>query len=288
MDWAHGAASLRMPAAVRRHRSVSPRRPPDCRRSGVKAAAITALLLGIATPDVAASVDDLLRAYPNALTGFDGANLVWRDGTRMAVDDGRPDKSLEDQLRNGSILDQLRMSYPADAPIDRAPQQDPGRVRNRAFFDKMYGDCRAGGVAPMLVPIVWLPNTWGHAVRITSINGIDRRLAEVSRELDALPAENKRYLYPPAGTYSCRAVADTGQASMHAWGAAIDINTRFSDYWLWRRGGGDPPPYMNRIPADIVTVFERHGFIWGGRWAHFDTMHFEYRPELLGYRPPNS
>jgi len=22
-------------------------------------------------------------------------------------------------------------------------------------------------------------------------------------------------------------------------------------------------------------------FIWGGRWYHFDTMHFEYRPELL-------
>jgi hypothetical protein len=29
-------------------------------------------------------------------------------------------------------------------------------------------------------------------------------------------------------------------------------------------------------------VFEQHGFIWGGRWAHYDTMHFEYRPELLG------
>ena len=35
------------------------------------------------------------------------------------------------------------------------------------------------------------------------------------------------------------------------------------------------------IPSDVVAVFERHGFIWGGRWAHFDTMHFEYRPELL-------
>jgi hypothetical protein len=32
----------------------------------------------------------------------------------------------------------------------------------------------------------------------------------------------------------------------------------------------------------IVRVFERHGFIWGGRWRHYDTMHFEYRPELIG------
>ncbi|MEJ2663631.1 MAG: M15 family metallopeptidase, partial [Spirochaetia bacterium] len=27
--------------------------------------------------------------------------------------------------------------------------------------------------------------------------------------------------------------------------------------------------------------FEKYGFIWGGKWYHYDTMHFEYRPELL-------
>jgi hypothetical protein len=120
------------------------------------------------------------------------------------------------------------------------------------------------------------------------VNGVDRRLAAASRELDELPAAEKRFLYPLGGTYACRPVADTGQTSMHAWGAAIDINTAFSDYWLWHRNGRDVPDYVNRIPADIVAVFERHGFIWGGRWSHFDTMHFEYRPELIAsYRPPD-
>jgi hypothetical protein len=37
----------------------------------------------------------------------------------------------------------------------------------------------------------------------------------------------------------------------------------------------------NRIPWEIVEVFEKHGFISGGKWYHYDTMHFEYRPELL-------
>jgi len=32
---------------------------------------------------------------------------------------------------------------------------------------------------------------------------------------------------------------------------------------------------------EIVDIFERHGFIWGGKWYHFDTLHFEYRPEIL-------
>jgi hypothetical protein len=40
-------------------------------------------------------------------------------------------------------------------------------------------------------------------------------------------------------------------------------------------------PYRNAIPLEIVRIFEKHGFIWGGAWYHYDTMHFEYRPELL-------
>jgi len=31
----------------------------------------------------------------------------------------------------------------------------------------------------------------------------------------------------------------------------------------------------------ILFLFEKYGFIWGGKWFHYDTMHFEYRPELL-------
>jgi len=248
-----------------------------------RCAAIALALLVASTTGFAASVDDLVRAYPDALARFDGIDLIWRDGTRMKVDDGLPDKSMEEQLRHGSLLDQLRLPYPAGGPLVPAPRQDPGRVRNKAFFDKMYGDCRRDQVTPRLVPVVWLPNTWGHVVRITSVNGVDRQLTAISHELDELPAEDKRYLYPLGGTYNCRHVADTGQTSMHGWGAAIDINTALSDYWLWHRPAGGVPVYVNRIPAEIIAVFERHGFIWGGSWAHFDTMHFEYRPELLGY-----
>ena len=80
----------------------------DSRWSGYVAA--VAMLLGVSTASVAASIDDLIRAYPDALAGVDGANLIWRDGTRMPVGDGRPDKSMEEQLRNGSIRDQLRLA----------------------------------------------------------------------------------------------------------------------------------------------------------------------------------
>ena len=35
------------------------------------------------------------------------------------------------------------------------------------------------------------------------------------------------------------------------------------------------------MPQNLIDIFEKHGFIWGGRWYHYDTMHFEYRPEVL-------
>jgi hypothetical protein len=59
----------------------------------------------------------------------------------------------------------------------------------------------------------------------------------------------------------------------------VDIAVDFSNYWLWEKKGA--PEYKNSIPYEIVAIFEKHGFIWGGKWYHFDTMHFEYRPELL-------
>jgi hypothetical protein len=31
----------------------------------------------------------------------------------------------------------------------------------------------------------------------------------------------------------------------------------------------------------VIRIFEEEGFIWGGKWAMYDTMHFEYHPELL-------
>jgi len=90
-----------------------------------------------------------------------------------------------------------------------------------------------------------------------------------------------KYLVPSAGTYNCRRIAGTDRRSMHAYAAAIDINTAHTDYWMWSKPVDGRYPYRNRIPQAIVDVFERHGFIWGGKWYHYDTMHFEYRPELL-------
>jgi D-alanyl-D-alanine carboxypeptidase len=228
-----------------------------------------------------AAFDSLVAAYPNELAGHDAKTLRWRDGTVMPASDGIEGKTFAELLQHASIIDQFRIPYPRE-PLEKPPaiDADPGRFRNAAFFIKMYGDCQKGEVSPRLSSVSWLPKTWGKSIRITSVNNVDEHLRAVSAEIDALPEKIKRAAYPIAGTYNCRAVADTGQRSPHGYGIAIDLNTASSDYWYWRPHDG-PIVYRNRMPQEIVTIFEKHGFVWGGKWYHFDTMHFEFRPELL-------
>jgi hypothetical protein len=230
-------------------------------------------------PSVA--LDALVAAYPDALIRHDGAFLYWKDGTRMPVGAPEPGKSFDQRLRHPSILDQFYQGYPAGAPV-AAPAKDfdPGRFRNEAFFRKLYGDCRLGEVTAQLTSVPWFPK--GHTVKVTRLHGVAAQLAKVAAEIEKLPEPIKRAAYPIAGTFSCRSVVDTGLASMHAYAAAIDLNQKFSGYWAWHsKAAIREPHYRNRMPIEIVEIFERHGFIWGGRWYHYDTMHFEYRPELL-------
>ena len=159
--------------------------------------------------------------------------------------------------------------------------EDPGRIRYEPLFVKMYGDCRKGEVAKRLKPVAWMPARRGGTVSVTTVNGVNERLAAVVKDLETLPASLTKYLVPSAGTYNCRPIANTNRLSVHAFGAALDINTQFSDYWEWSKGPAGSPKWRNRIPGEIGEVFERHGFIWGAKWFHFDTMHFEYRPEII-------
>jgi len=240
-----------------------------------------AVLAGAAKAETTAErLDRLVRAYPQFLARHDGDHVIWRDGTSMPVSDGIENKPFEDLLRKATILDQLSLNYPPGKSIPPELNVDPGRFRNDAFFKKMYGDCNAGDVTKNLVTVIWLPRSWGKSIQVTRINGVADRLREISAEIDELEPAIKAAAYPIAGVYSCRPVADTGKMSVHGYAAAIDLNLKYSDYWLWA-GKSKAIPYKNRMPQQIVDIFERHGFIWGGKWYHYDTMHFEYRPELL-------
>jgi hypothetical protein len=90
--------------------------------------------------------------------------------------------------------------------------------------------------------------------------------------------------------WNWRSIAETRSRSFHAYGAAIDILPGSfggkETYWLWAaRAKPDwwTVSYDRRFhpPGAVIKAFESCGFIWGGKWVFYDTMHFEYRPEIL-------
>ena len=238
-----------------------------------------------APPSIAADAPPearcLVEAYPEHLCGATATEIVWCDGTRMPwVKRTEKPSDFEKFLDVADLRDQLSQRYPVGAAWQPPPAADfdPGRLRDEAFFRKLYGGS-AAEVERRTRTLSW----FGHRLRVSRVNGVDRRLEAVAAELAHLPEAQAKFFNTTAGAFVWRAIKGTaGRLSMHSFAIAIDVGVKYSDYWRWAKPGPDGrPAWQNRFPAEVVAVFEKHGFIWGGKWDHFDTMHFEYRPELL-------
>ncbi|MDR1430309.1 MAG: M15 family metallopeptidase, partial [Spirochaetaceae bacterium] len=90
--------------------------------------------------------------------------------------------------------------------------------------------------------------------------------------------------------WNWRNVAGGANRSFHSYGIAVDLLMKtqagMETYWQWTAAKGIdwrdvPPDRRQNPPAAVIRAFENQGFIWGGRWSRYDTMHFEYHPELL-------
>lgn len=227
--------------------------------------------------------EKLLKAYPNCIAAIKDNQVVFKDGSALPFDDGVKNKSAMVLLDDADIEDQLYYSYKRGTNV-KQPQkwQDAGRVRNEAFFKKMYGETEAA-VEANLVEITWCPKIIGQKIKVTKVNGVDKALTKISEELDNYP-EYKKYISDIGGTFTWRKISGTNRISTHSFGMTIDINVKQSHYWQWDckcKEENSTLHYRNWIPMKIVEIFEKNGFIWGGKWYHYDTMHFEYRPELL-------
>lgn len=225
-----------------------------------------------------ADLELLKRTYPDVVASVSPDGLTLRDGTRLPYDDGKA-KTPEQALDDADLQDMLAQPYPlGPVTAEPGPGVHPGRVRVTAFFKAAYGHDPAE-VKASLVPVHFL----GTTVQFNSRNGAAKALEAVSVDLEKLLAakpELRRSVLPVSGTFAWRQIAGTQRLSMHSFGAAIDLNAKVNTYWQWYKGN-DPLGLRKAFPVEVVEVFERHGFVWGGKWAEFDIMHFEYRPEMI-------
>jgi hypothetical protein len=115
---------------------------------------------------------------------------------------------------------------------------------------------------------------------------IDRRIREIAAEDEETAAFMDSI--DSIGGYNWREIRGTRRMSYHSWGLAVDIQPKQLNnrtiYWLWEYNHNDdwmlvPPGRRWQPPERVIRAFEHEGFIWGGKWALYDNMHFEFRPE---------
>ncbi len=241
------------------------------------------LCLFWATPALAADLElDLAclnEAYPAFITGTetDAEGRTWlltRNGARLLYDDGKA-KSHAEMLEHADIEDSMSQIYPLEpARPDLAPDEEAGRIRCYPLLNALYGD------KPRSVEhhVVKIPFDAKRSVRlITPAAEAFGRVAQEWHSQATDPALDS--YFNEMGGYYWRKIAGTNRLSAHSFGIAIDLNPSKGPYWRWSKLRRHPQ--QKTYPHAIVALFEKNGFVWGGKWEHFDLMHFEFRPELI-------
>jgi hypothetical protein len=236
----------------------------------------TVLNLGLVT--MLFDAQRFIDSYENVIEKIVQNKVYFISGESLVYDDGKQ-KNKQELLDNPDIEDQLHYNYNQGSSTSNT---DAGRIRNEAFFKAIYGHNQAE-VSKNLKTLNWCPKIVNQKIEFNTKNGANEALKKVSDELDQHP-EWKSYLCNVGGTFNWRNISGTTRLSAHSFGITIDINTAQSNYWQWDctcTNENATLKYRNKIPLALVAIFEKNGFIWGGRWIHYDTMHFEYRPEFF-------
>lgn len=225
----------------------------------------------------------LMMAYPEIISEVERVSngevyVVMNSGNKILYDD-KKQKSYEQKLANADLQDTLEQLYPlSDLTNLMEGNYDPGRIRSYALLKEVYGASRQQ-IEKNLKGV----SINGKICSFNKSNGAAEALERAIKEIIALvKRENKIYsnVFPVNGTYNYRVIAGTDQLSPHAFGIAIDFKSDKRDYWKWAtRELGQQR--INEYPKEVVKIMEDMNFIWGGKWAHFDILHFEYRPEIV-------
>jgi hypothetical protein len=194
-------------------------------------------------------------------------------------------------------------TYPAELPPWKAPTpEEEERIRSQArrrlqrppkrsqhFFDALWRASSREEAWERVKSLRFLGRpVYVHYSSLEELALVEERILSESRT----NAQVRRWMdgLDVLDGWNWRSIADTQSRSFHSYGAALDLLPKsrgnLETYWLWTsRTKSDwwTVPYNRRLhpPDAVIRAFESYGFVWGGKWMYYDTMHFEYRPEIF-------
>ena len=268
------------------------------RSSGWWRGAVAALLVALAGPAVAEGCpprdflavplpagDPVEVALETAYPGLDlrpgAVRLAGRDPARR----GGIIRPAAGRAAGAATLgDQFAYRYPLayDLAPRRTPWVDPGRLRNEAFFRALWFGSEAAARASLGDrglsrrhrdrPVPGDPEALRRRAARPGASGHRRPRAGDGPVLHR-PRRVVQLAARSPGRTGCRSTASAPRSTSTPRSAATGRGPGRSE--------GRVGDYDSAVPPALVPQMERRGFIWGGKWHHYDGMHFEYRPELI-------
>jgi hypothetical protein len=247
----------------------------------------------------------LAAAYPDRISEAAYRNGDWAVSVRGEWFYYAQGRLLPEELRNraGEYDPQPFYTYPAELP----PWKEPGPEEAKRFADsanrrREHPPKRSLHFYDALWRAHNRSESWDRLKTIRFLGrsilihySIMEELALVEERINREAKTDSRVRQwlnniSTITTWNWRNIAGTQSRSYHAYGAAVDLlpaGYRTANvYWLWTAENNArwwTVPYSRRLhpPGKVIKAFEAYGFIWGGKWMFYDTMHFEYRPEIL-------
>jgi hypothetical protein len=247
----------------------------------------------------------LAAAYPGRIGGAEFRNGDWAVPLRGVYYYYAEGRLLPEELRNraAEFDPQPFYTYSRELPPWRAPgpeesarfgdmsarrRSDPPK-RSQHFFDALWRARTQEESWDRVKSIRFLGRPlMAHYAILEELALVEERI-----NIEARVNPQVRQWIAGINTLECwnwRNVAETQSRSFHAYGAALDLLPKSlggrETYWLWAARNNREwwaVPYTRRFhpPDAVIKAFEAYGFIWGGKWLFYDTMHFEYRPEIF-------
>ncbi len=225
----------------------------------------------------------LMLSYPQYIVDVekksdDEVYIIMKSGKKIIYDD-KKEKNHEVKLTNPDLQDMLEQDYPLEKNTEIMDKNfDPGRARHYELLSEVYGNSK-GAIEKNLASLKYGYTNY----QFNKQNNANASLEAALKEL--IPLAKSRsdigsILYPASGTFNYRVISGTGRLSPHSYGIAIDLKSDKRDYWKWssEKAGKER---LSDYPKELVEAFEKNNFVWGGKWGHFDILHFEYRPEII-------